>query len=50
MTGPQGEGPDIIITAHDGIGEAVADGVVEPLDLSGVADGFEDVAIDSVHL
>jgi arabinogalactan oligomer / maltooligosaccharide transport system substrate-binding protein len=47
VTGPQGEGPDIIATAHDGIGEAVADGVVEPLDLSGVADGFQDVAIEA---
>jgi maltose-binding protein MalE len=46
VTGPQGEGPDIIVSAHDGIGEAVADGVVEPLDLSGVADGFQQVAID----
>jgi len=47
VTGPQGEGPDVIVTAHDGIGEAVADGVVEPLDLSGVADGFQDVAVEA---
>ena len=46
LTAPSGEGPDIIIGAHDWLGELVANGVVEPLDLAGVADGFEDVAID----
>jgi maltose-binding protein MalE len=47
LTAPSGEGPDIIIGAHDWLGELVANGVVEPLDLSGVADGFQDVAIDA---
>jgi maltose-binding protein MalE len=47
LTAPSGEGPDIIIGAHDWLGELVANGVVEPLDLSGVADSFQDVAIDA---
>jgi maltose-binding protein MalE len=45
LTAASGEGPDIIIGAHDWLGELVANGVVEPLDLSAVADGFAPVAI-----
>ena len=44
---PQGDGPDIIIGAHDWLGELVANGVVEPLDLSAVADGFNPVAVEA---
>ena len=44
---PAGEGPDIVIGAHDWLGELVANGVVEPLDLSGVADGFNPVAVEA---
>jgi maltose-binding protein MalE len=47
LTAPEGEGPDIIIGAHDWLGELVQNGVVEPLDISGVADGFQDVAVDA---
>jgi len=47
LTAPTGEGPDIIIGAHDWLGELVANGVVEPIDVSGVADGFTPVAIDA---
>jgi len=47
LAAPAGDGPDIIIGAHDWLGELVANGVVEPLDLSGIADGFQDVAVDA---
>jgi arabinogalactan oligomer/maltooligosaccharide transport system substrate-binding protein len=47
LTAPNGEGPDIIIGAHDWLGELVANGVVEPLDLSAVADGFNPVAVQA---
>ena len=47
QTAESGEGPDIIIGAHDWLGELVANGVVEPIDLSGVADGFAPVAIQA---
>ena len=44
---PSGNGPDIVIGANDWLGEFVANGVVAPLDLSGVADQFQQVAIDA---
>ena len=47
LTAPTGEGPDIIIGAHDWLGELVANGVVAPLDLSGVVDGFNPLAIQA---
>jgi maltose-binding protein MalE len=47
LTAPAGEGPDIIIGAHDWLGELVANGVVAPLDVSAVADGFNPVAIQA---
>ena len=47
LTAPTGEGPDIIIGAHDWLGELVANGVVEPLDLSGIAEGFSPVAVQA---
>jgi maltose-binding protein MalE len=47
LAAPTGEGPDIIIGAHDWLGELVANGVVEPLDLSGVAEGFNPVALQA---
>lgn len=42
---PAGEGPDIIVGAHDWLGELVAAGVVAPLDLSPVEDDFIPAAI-----
>ena len=48
LAAPAGDGPDIVIGAHDWIGEFVANGVVEPIDLSGVADQFDPVAVDAV--
>ncbi len=47
LVAPEGDGPDIIIGAHDWLGELVQNGVLEPIDLSGVADGFTDVAIEA---
>lgn len=47
LTAPEGQGPDIIIGAHDWLGELVQNGVLEPIDLSGVADGFTEVAIEA---
>jgi arabinogalactan oligomer / maltooligosaccharide transport system substrate-binding protein len=37
---PTGEGPDMIISAHDGLGEWVNNGVVAPIELGDVADDF----------
>lgn len=47
IAGPNGTGPDIVIGAHDWLGELVSNGVVEPLDVSGVADQFATVAIEA---
>jgi arabinogalactan oligomer/maltooligosaccharide transport system substrate-binding protein len=47
VAAPAGEGPDILIGAHDWLGELVSNGVLEPLDISAVADGFQDVAVDA---
>ncbi len=44
---PVGEGPDIFISANDVLGGLVANGVVEPLDLTAVADDFAQGAIDA---
>ncbi|MBE2271022.1 MAG: extracellular solute-binding protein [Anaerolinea sp.] len=40
IVGPTGEGPDIIIAAHDWIGELVLNGSVRPLDLGDKAELF----------
>jgi maltose-binding protein MalE len=42
---PAGEGPDVIVGAHDWLGELVAAGVVAPLDVSSVEADFVPVAI-----
>jgi maltose-binding protein MalE len=47
LNAPNGTGPDIIIGAHDWLGELVANGVVAPLDISAVADGFSPVAVQA---
>lgn len=43
---PSGEGPDIIMGAHDWIGELVADGLLAPIDLGDNAEMFNPNAID----
>jgi len=45
LYGPTGEGPDIIIGAHDWLGQLATNGLVEPLDLSGVSANVDPVAL-----
>jgi maltose-binding protein MalE len=45
--GPAGEGPDIIIGAHDWLGELVSNGAVEPIELGAAADAYGDVAVQA---
>jgi maltose/maltodextrin transport system substrate-binding protein/arabinogalactan oligomer/maltooligosaccharide transport system substrate-binding protein len=45
LRGPAGEGPDIIIGAHDWLGQLVGAGVVEPLDLGAKAEQINEVAL-----
>lgn len=45
---PTGEGPDIIVSAHDGLGEWVNNGVVAPIELGDKAADFSDSAIAGV--
>jgi arabinogalactan oligomer / maltooligosaccharide transport system substrate-binding protein len=48
VAGPAGEGPDIIIGAHDWLGQLVADGAVAPMDLGAAAAGFSEVALQAM--
>jgi maltose-binding protein MalE len=45
--GPAGEGPDIIIGAHDWLGELVANGAVAPLELGDSAANYAEVAVQA---
>ncbi len=45
IAGPAGEGPDIIIGAHDWLGQLSSSGLLAPLDLGSKADQFVDVAL-----
>ncbi len=42
---PTGEGPDVVMGAHDWVGELTTNGVVAPIELGDAAAGFADVAI-----
>ncbi len=42
---PTGEGPDVIVGAHDWAGELVTNGVVSPVELGATAEQFSDVAV-----
>ncbi len=42
---PAGQGPDIVIGAHDWIGELSANGVIAPVDLGGREDEFLPIAL-----
>ena len=44
---PTGEGPDIIIGAHDWLGQLVVNGLISPIDLSGLEDKFIDVSLEA---
>ena len=45
---PTGNGPDIIVTAHDGLGQMVKNGVVSPVDLGDAKSKFSEAAIQGV--
>ncbi|HUR16061.1 MAG TPA: maltose ABC transporter substrate-binding protein [Candidatus Limnocylindrales bacterium] len=45
LYGPTGEGPDIVIGAHDWLGQLASNGLVEPLDLSAVSDDIDPTAL-----
>jgi maltose/maltodextrin transport system substrate-binding protein/arabinogalactan oligomer/maltooligosaccharide transport system substrate-binding protein len=47
VAAPAGEGPDIIIGAHDWLGELVVNGLVEPMDLAGKDADFVDPALQA---
>lgn len=47
VEGPAGEGPDIIIGAHDWMGELVANGLVEPINLGDKKDQFMETGLDA---
>ena len=47
VAAPAGEGPDIIIGAHDWLGELVVNGLLEPLDLGDKAEQFLDAAVQA---
>ena len=45
---PTGNGPDLIVMAHDKLGALVANGVVAPVDLGEAKSHFADVAVKAV--
>src|SRR6478735_1496817 len=45
---PTGKGPDVIVSPHDKLGAYVSAGVVAPLELGDVADGFAETAIQAM--
>jgi arabinogalactan oligomer/maltooligosaccharide transport system substrate-binding protein len=46
--GPVGEGPDIIIGAHDWLGQLVTNGAVAPIELGDSAGNFQEVAVEAM--
>ena len=44
---PSGQGPDIIVGAHDWIGNFIANGLIAPIDLGATAADYEQVAVDA---
>lgn len=44
---PAGQGPDIIVGAHDWIGNFIANGLITPIELGDRAADFQQVAIDA---
>lgn len=47
LYGPTGEGPDIVIGAHDWLGQLATNGLVEPLDLQAAADNVDQTALNA---
>lgn len=46
IAAPAGEGPDLVIGAHDWLGQFVANGLVAPIDLGDMADQFTPASIE----
>ena len=46
---PSGEGPDIIVGAHDWLGQLVVNGLISPIDLSDMKDKFMDVSLNAFN-
>ncbi len=46
--GPSGQGPDVIVGAHDWLGKLVTNGAVAPVELGDKASQFQKVAIDAL--
>jgi len=47
IVAPAGEGPDLFVGAHDWLGELVINGLLAPVDISGLEDQFLEVAIEA---
>ena len=47
IAGPAGEGPDVIVGAHDWLGELVASGTLAPVDLGDRAADFTPVSVNA---
>jgi arabinogalactan oligomer/maltooligosaccharide transport system substrate-binding protein len=45
IAAPAGEGPDVLVTAHNTLGEVVSNGMLAPLDLGDAADDYASAAI-----
>ncbi|MFQ5419839.1 MAG: extracellular solute-binding protein [Anaerolineae bacterium] len=45
IAAPAGEGPDIIVGAHDWLGQLVSSGLLAPIDLGDKVDAFTDVSL-----
>ncbi|MCR8670402.1 maltose ABC transporter substrate-binding protein [Agrococcus sp. HG114] len=45
---PSGDGPDVVVGAHDWIGKLVQNGVIAPVELGDIAGDFEDVAVSAM--
>jgi arabinogalactan oligomer / maltooligosaccharide transport system substrate-binding protein len=48
VAGPAGKGPDVIIAAHDWLGDLATNGLVEPLDLGAKAKQFAPVSVKAM--
>ena len=47
VSGPAGEGPDILVGAHDWLGQLIANGLLEPIVLGELADDFYAVTLEA---
>jgi len=46
VSGPVGEGPDVLIIPHDHLGQLVVNGALAPIDLGDKVDSFSESALD----